>query len=64
MAVWKHKTDKGFDNYSIRMERSYKVDDKYESTQYLRDSDLLRAQKLLEHADEWIEQDKGRVNGE
>lgn len=63
VAVWKHKTDKGFDNYSVRMERSYKVDGKYESTQYLRDNDLLRAQKLLEQADEWIEQDKGRQRG-
>jgi hypothetical protein len=47
------------------MDRSYKdSDEKYQSTPYLRDSDLLRAQKLLEQADEWIEQDKGRQRGQ
>ena len=60
-AVWKHKSESGYDNYSIRLDRSYKGEDgNYQSTPYLRDNDLLRAQKLLEQADEWIEQDKGR----
>ena len=64
VAVWKHKTDKGYDNYSIKIDRSYKKDDgEYETTPYLRDSDLLRTQKLLEQADDWIEQDKGRQRG-
>jgi hypothetical protein len=65
VAVWKHKSESGFDNYSVRLDRSYKDSDgKYQSTPYLRDSDLLRAQKLLEQADEWIEQDKGRQHGQ
>jgi hypothetical protein len=60
-AVWKHKSESGYDNYSVRLDRSYKdADGNYQSTPYLRDNDLLRAQKLLEQADEWIEQDKGR----
>jgi hypothetical protein len=61
VAVWKHKSDSGVENYSVRMDRSFKGNDgNYQSTQYLRDNDLLRAQKLLGQADEWIEQDKGR----
>lgn len=61
VAVWKHKSESGYDNYSVRMDRSYKDQQgDYQSTDFLRDSDLLRAQKLLEQADEWIEQDKGR----
>jgi hypothetical protein len=60
-AVWKHKSESGYDNYSIRLDRSYMgADGNYQTTPYLRDSDLLRAQRLLEQADEWIEQDKGR----
>jgi hypothetical protein len=61
VAVWKNKTDNGADVYSVKMERNYKdADGNYHSTPYLRDSDLLRAEKLLELADAWIEQDKGR----
>lgn len=61
VAVWKQKSEQGFENYSVRIERSYKgKDDQFHTTPYLRDSDLLRAEKLLQQADEWIEQDKGR----
>ena len=61
VAVWKHKSESGYDNYSVRMDRSYKDGEgEYQTTDFLRESDLLRAQKLLEQADEWIEQDKGR----
>ncbi len=64
VAVWKHKTDSGFDNYSIRIDRNYKDDaGNFKSTAYLRDSDLLRAQRLLEAADDWIEQDKAKQRG-
>ena len=64
VGVWKHKSESGIDNYSIRMDRSYKDSNgDFQSTPYLRDNDLLRAQKLLEQADEWIEQDKGRQRG-
>ena len=65
VAVWKHKTESGMENYSVRIDRSYKDSDgNYQSTPYFRDGDLLRAQKLLEQADEWIEQDKGRQRGQ
>ena len=61
IAVWKNKTEGGIDMYSVKMERTYKDSDgNYQSTPYLRDGDLLRAERLLEQADEWIEQDKGR----
>lgn len=65
VAVWKQKTDQGFDRYSIKIERNYKDEnDTFQSTQYLRDTDLLRTQQLLIEADRWIEQEKqrGRVN--
>jgi hypothetical protein len=61
IAIWKHKSANDYDTYSVRVERSYKDDDgNYKSTSYLRDSDLLRVGKLLELADDWIEQDKSR----
>ncbi|MEZ6128925.1 MAG: hypothetical protein R3C59_09600 [Planctomycetaceae bacterium] len=61
VAVWKHKNEDGPDRYSVNIERSYRrQDETFESTQYLRDVDLLRVQKLLDQADEWIEQDKAR----
>ncbi|MFO0942306.1 MAG: hypothetical protein U0930_16330 [Pirellulales bacterium] len=65
VAVWKHKTESGFDNYSVRLERTYKDDSgNYKTTSYLRDSDLLRAERLLEIADDWIEQDKAKQRGQ
>lgn len=65
VSVWTNKNENGMTNYSVRLEKSYKGEDgQYHSTAYLRDNDLLRAQKLLEQADEWIEQDKGRVRGQ
>lgn len=61
VAVWKHKTDSGVDHYSVRLDRTYKNDaDQYESTDYLREGDLLRAQKLLGQVDDWIEQDRAK----
>lgn len=63
VAVWKHKQDEGPDNYSVKLERNYKTDDGFKSTNYLRPSDLLRAGKLLDQADQWIEQDKGKGRG-
>lgn len=63
VAVWKNKSESGIENYSVRIERSYKVDDKFRSSGYLRDSDLLRAEKLLSQADNWIEQDKQKHRG-
>jgi len=63
VAVWKNKTEAGIENYSIRIERSYKVGDSFRSSSYLRDSDLPRAEKLLSQADAWIEQDKQKHRG-
>ncbi len=64
VAVWKNRSSAEIDNYSIRIERSYKDgkegDDKFSYTQSLRDIDLLRVQKLLNEADNWIEQDKAK----
>lgn len=61
VAVWKQKGENDFDHYSIRMDRSYKQDDgTYKTTSYLRESDLLRVGKLLEQADDWIEQDRAK----
>ncbi|MEZ6104423.1 MAG: hypothetical protein R3E01_36260 [Pirellulaceae bacterium] len=65
VAVWTHKNDNGTTNYSVRLDRSYKdADGNYQSTPYLRDGDLLRAQKLLERADNWIEQQKQQQRGQ
>jgi hypothetical protein len=64
VAVWKRKVEGGGEHYSIRMDRTFKNEaDQYESTPYLRESDLLRASKLLGQADEWIEQDRARNRG-
>ena len=64
LAVWKHKTEGGAEHYSIRMDRTFKNDaGEYESTPYLREGDLLRAQKLLSQADDWIEQDRAKRRG-
>lgn len=60
VAVWKHKSEQGYDRYSVRVERTYKDGDGYQSTDYLRDADLLRVRKLLDDADNWIEQDKAK----
>ena len=61
VAVWKHKSETGQENYSIRLDRSYKDGEgNYKTTAYLRESDLLRTEKLLSQADDWIEQDKAK----
>lgn len=61
VAVWKQRSDSGYDQYSVRLERTYKDDaGNYKSTLYLREGDLLRAQKLLGQADDWIEQDRAK----
>lgn len=62
VAMWKNNTESVHTVYSIKIDRRYKDDcsDEFKSTSYLRNGDLLRAQKLLDDADEWIEQDKQR----
>lgn len=63
VAVWKNKSESGIENYSVRIERVYRIGEQFQSSGYLRDSDLLRAQKLLSQADDWIEQDKQKHRG-
>lgn len=63
VAVWKNKTEDDHVRYSVKTERVYKDDDGFHNTQMYRDSDLLRLQKLLSLADDWIEQDKGKLTG-
>jgi hypothetical protein len=65
VAVWKHKVESAADHYSIRMDRTYKNEaGEYESTPYLREGDVLRAQKLLGQVDDWIEQDRAKNRGQ
>jgi hypothetical protein len=62
VAVWKNKTENDQDVYSVKIDRRYRddKDGEFKSTAYLRASDLLRTQKLLDEADAWIEQDKAK----
>ena len=61
VAVWKFKDEeKGWDRYSVKLSRSYKSDDEYVNTEYLRGEDLLRATKLLSAADDWIQNDRAK----
>jgi hypothetical protein len=61
IAVWKNKSENAPEHYSIRLDRTFKNEaGGYESTPYLREGDLLRAQKLLGQIDDWIEQDKAK----
>jgi hypothetical protein len=60
-AVWKNKSEGGAEHYSIRIDRTFRNNDGgLESTPYLREGDLLRAQKILSQVDDWIEQDKSK----
>ena len=64
LAIWKNKKDAGFDQYSIRLDKSYKdTDGTYKTTAYVNDQDLLRIAELYRQADEWIERDKQRQRG-
>jgi hypothetical protein len=64
VAVWKNKVEGGPDHYHVRIDRTFKKEgEEYESTPYLREGDLLRAQKLLSQADDWIEQDRAKHRG-
>lgn len=62
VAIWKNRSEQGFDNYSIRIERTYKEGQEgpFKTTSYFRDSDLLRVSKLIEQADAWIEAEKSK----
>jgi hypothetical protein len=59
VAVWKNRNEAGIDHYTVKLERRYKdANGNFQSTDSLRESDLLRAGKLLNMADDWIEQDR------
>ncbi len=61
VAIWKNKSESGFDQYSVRLDKSYKDGDgNYKTTSYLNADDLLRAAELYRQADQWIEQDRQR----
>jgi hypothetical protein len=58
VAIWKKNSEHG-DFYNVKLERRYLgTGDQWQSTDSLRADDLLRAAKMLEDADQWIEQDK------
>ena len=63
VAIWKNKGEHG-DFYSAKLERRYLgAGEKWQSTDSMRAEDLLRAQKLLSEADDWIERDKQKQRG-
>jgi hypothetical protein len=60
-AVWKRKADNGIEHYSVRLDRAFRTaEGQWETTPYLREGDLLRARKLLDQVDDWIEQDRAK----
>lgn len=64
VAIWKRPTDKGAE-YSVLLDRSYKSESgEYVTSHYLRPSELLRAQKLIGMADDWIERDRLKGRGQ
>jgi hypothetical protein len=57
VAVFKFPAENGPPNFSVKLTRTFRRDEKadWESTDYLGGGDLLRAAKLLEAADEFIQ---------
>ena len=57
VAVFEFPTENGPPNFSVKLTRSFKRDEasEWETTEYLSGSDLLRAAKLLEAADVFIQ---------
>ncbi len=52
-AIWKNtKDDRTF--HSVKLSRSYKDGDEYQSTDSFSQADLLNASKVLERAEVWI----------
>ena len=63
-AVWRHRSDDGREYFTTKLERSYMDGDgNFQSTNYLRDGDLLRAARILEQADAYVEQEKAKSRG-
>ncbi|MEP3477813.1 MAG: hypothetical protein ABJZ55_01060 [Fuerstiella sp.] len=64
VAVWKNDNG-GKVTYSSSIEKSYRADSgDYRNTQNLYGNDLLRLSRLLQLADDWIEEAKGRKRGD
>ena len=64
VAIWRHEVEGGRERYAVRLDRSFRGEgEAWQTTAYLRDGDLLRAQRLLEQADAWIEEEKRRQRG-
>jgi hypothetical protein len=57
VAVFEFPTEKGLPNFSVKLTRTFRRNENsdWESTEYLGGGDLLRAAKLLEAADGFIQ---------
>jgi hypothetical protein len=57
VAVFEFPTENGPPNFSVKLTRSFKRDEEseWENTDYLGGGDLLRAAKLLEAADAFVQ---------
>lgn len=57
VAVFEFPTENGTPNFSVKIARSFKRDEnsEWENTEYLGGGDLLRAAKLLEAADAFVQ---------
>jgi hypothetical protein len=57
IAVFEFPTESGPPNFSVKITRSFKRDEdlEWENTEYLGGGDLLRAAKLLEAADAFVQ---------
>jgi hypothetical protein len=58
VAVFEFPTENGPSNFSVKLTRTFRRDEnsEWESTDYLSGGDLLRAAKLLEAADAFIQE--------
>lgn len=57
IAVFEFPSENGPPNFSVKLSRTFRRDEnsEWESTEYLSGSDLLRAAKLLEEADAFVQ---------
>ncbi|GAB5440092.1 MAG: hypothetical protein Fues2KO_04410 [Fuerstiella sp.] len=63
VAVWRQPAEDSQDRYTVTFERSYWHNGSFQTANNLREGDVLRLQKLLDQADDWIEQAKNRQRG-
>jgi hypothetical protein len=57
VAVFEFPSENGPPNFSVKLSRSFRRDEKspWENTEYLGGGDLLRASKLYEYADAFVQ---------